>query len=65
MSETLQHDDGRVELQPYVLNEIEGSSLYNEDPVSYTHLDVYKRQSQIEFGTRQHRDSGCDLERAI
>ena len=31
MSETLQHDDGRVELQPYVLNEIEGSSLYNED----------------------------------
>ncbi len=31
MSETLQHDDGRVELQPYILNEIEGSPLYNED----------------------------------
>jgi nucleobase:cation symporter-1, NCS1 family len=31
MSETLQHDDGRVELQPHVLNELENSSLYNED----------------------------------
>ena len=31
MSETLQHTDGRVELQPHVLNEIENSPLYNED----------------------------------
>jgi len=25
------HEDGRIELQPHVLNEIEGSRLYNED----------------------------------
>lgn len=31
MSEIIQHTDGRVELQPHALNEIEGSSLYNED----------------------------------
>jgi nucleobase:cation symporter-1, NCS1 family len=31
MSETLQHEDGRVELQPHVLNEIESSPLYNDD----------------------------------
>jgi len=31
MTQTIQHDDGRVELQPYVLDEIEGSPLFNED----------------------------------
>lgn len=31
MSETLQHDDGRVELQPHVLDEIRSSPLYNDD----------------------------------
>ncbi|MBK9216848.1 MAG: NCS1 family nucleobase:cation symporter-1 [Chloracidobacterium sp.] len=31
MNETIQHDDGRVELQPHVLDEIESSPLYNED----------------------------------
>lgn len=31
MTDTHQHDDGRVELQPHVLNEIESSPLYNED----------------------------------
>lgn len=31
MSETTQHADGRVELQPHALNEIEKSSLYNHD----------------------------------
>ena len=31
MTDTIQHDDGRVELQPHVLNEIEASPLYNED----------------------------------
>ncbi|MFN2501805.1 MAG: NCS1 family nucleobase:cation symporter-1 [Pyrinomonadaceae bacterium] len=31
MSEIHQHDDGRVELQPHVFNEIESSPLYNED----------------------------------
>lgn len=31
MSETIQHDDGRVELQPHILDEIEASPLYNED----------------------------------
>src|SRR5688572_33166815 len=31
MNETIQHDDGRVELQPHVLNEIENSPLYNDD----------------------------------
>lgn len=31
MSETIQHPDGRVELQPDVLAEIEQSPLYNED----------------------------------
>jgi NCS1 family nucleobase:cation symporter-1 len=31
MTETIQHDDGRVELKPEVLTEIELSPLYNED----------------------------------
>ena len=31
MTDTIQHDDGRVELQPHVLSEIEASPLYNED----------------------------------
>lgn len=31
MTDTIQHDDGRVELQPHILSEIEGSALYNED----------------------------------
>ncbi len=31
MNETIQHDDGRVELQPHILDEIEASPLYNED----------------------------------
>jgi NCS1 family nucleobase:cation symporter-1 len=31
MSETIQHSDGRVELQPYVLSEIEASPHFNED----------------------------------
>lgn len=31
MTETIQHDDGRVELNEAALAEIEGSSLYNED----------------------------------
>jgi NCS1 family nucleobase:cation symporter-1 len=45
MSETTQHVDGRVELQPHVLNEIESSSLYNEDlapvPVSKRNWTTY------------------------
>src|SRR5258705_11115651 len=31
MSETIQHPDGRVELNEVALREIEGSSLYNDD----------------------------------
>ncbi len=31
MSETIQHEDGRVELQPEALQEISASPLYNED----------------------------------
>lgn len=31
MSETVHHADGRVELQPHVLNELEASPLYNAD----------------------------------
>lgn len=31
MSDTIQHDDGRVDLQPHVLDEIENSPLYNDD----------------------------------
>jgi len=31
MTQTIQHSDGRVELQPYALDEIEGSPLFNED----------------------------------
>src|SRR5882757_160631 len=31
MSETIQHEDGRVELQPAALQEISASPLYNED----------------------------------
>src|SRR3990170_7006780 len=45
MSETLRHNDGRVELQPNVLNEIEGSSLYNEDlapvPIAWRNWTTY------------------------
>ena len=31
MTETIQHDDGRVELKPEVLTDIESSPLFNED----------------------------------
>ena len=31
MTQTIQHSDGRIELQPHALDEIEGSPLFNED----------------------------------
>lgn len=41
--ETIQHEDGRVELREEALQEIEKSSLYNEDlapvPVGKRNLD--------------------------
>ena len=38
-----------------------GAVWYNQSPVSYTHLDVYKRQEGDSFCVRVYDDSGKNV----